>query len=519
MNDKKFDNIIKGKLDHLSPSDGQDIWSSLESKLDIVQPVQTDDTFDDTVKSHLQSHKPHYKSEHWRMLKTELITIETRKNTVFISKILELAAIFLIVFTITQLPSYIDRDQANKKTELFANIKPPAKKTIQVSESLDQPVVTQQSKKPIQQQSQINVISSIDAEKTPLTLNLDESASSGLHSNLVTDLNDQSLTGTFKVANVAVSEDDSPSSEIVTKNNAADIGMGMSSEIRSDIASSNVSDTDQSELTVEDQMQNEITQDRNHQYLENIAARDFSVPETELALIIPIKPALPAIKSRIGVSFWAAKDVNLINTPFDKLYSIASYKKEALSNAYGVNISKQSSNIEIQTGLGYMFKEYQPKLIIDEFGEFGDNYFEKSLNKISYDLASIPLNLKYHGISGAGWSAYLMLGATLNVVVNAEYDIAERLVRGKPKGARYEEPRLDQKPFIKGIFQGDNLKDNFYVTLGFGFGIEKSIVKNSSIFVQPSYFRHVLSNDIGIGPNKDKIHTSSLQVGIKTFIN
>ena len=227
MNDKKFDNIIKGKLDHLSPSERQDIWSSLESKLDIIQPVQTDDAFDDTVKSHLQSHKPHYKSEHWRMLKTELVTIETRKNTVFISKILELAAIFLIVFTITQLPSYFDSD-ANKKTELFANVPLPEKKVVPKSESSEQAVVTPQSKKPLQQQSQISDVISIDAEKTPLTLNLAEQVSSGQNFTEATDVNKKVFAETSPVANVAVFEDASSSSEIVPESNPADFVLPLS---------------------------------------------------------------------------------------------------------------------------------------------------------------------------------------------------------------------------------------------------------------------------------------------------
>ena len=518
MNDKKFDNIIKGKLDHLSPSERQDIWSSLESKLDIVQPVQTDDAFDNTVKSHLQSHKPHYKSEHWRMLKTELMTIDARKNTVFISKILELAAIFLIVFTITKLPSYFDGD-ANKKTELFANVQPPEKKVVPKSESSEQAVVTPQSKKPLQQQSQISDVISIDAEKTPLTLNLAEQVSSGQNFTEATDVNNKVFAETSPVANVAVFEDASSSSEIVPESNPADFVLPP--QIQSDVVSSNISDADQPGIAVEDPMHIEIPQDRNHQYVDNIAVRDFSVPETEMALIIPLKPVLPAIKSRIGVSFWTGNDVNLINTPFDRFYSVASYKKEALSNAYGVNISKQSSSVEIQSGLAYTLKEYQPKKVNDQYGPFGDNYFEKTLDKITYNLVSIPLNIKYHGLQGNGWSAYLMAGAALNLVVNADYDITERLVKGKPDASRYipEVARLDSKPFIKGILNGDRFKDNYYVTVGFGFGIEKNIFRNTALYIQPSYFNHILSNNIGIGPNKDKIHTSSLQVGIKTLIN
>lgn len=79
--------------------------------------------------------------------------------------------------------------------------------------------------------------------------------------------------------------------------------------------------------------------------------------------------------------------------------------------------------------------------------------------------------------------------------------------------------RLEKKPFIDGILAGENIKENYFASIGFGFGIEKKICSHTSIYIQPSYQRQILSADIGIGPNKDKIHTSSLQFGVKTLLN
>jgi len=160
-------------------------------------------------------------------------------------------------------------------------------------------------------------------------------------------------------------------------------------------------------------------------------------------------------------------------------------------------------------------------LVTEAYGQFADHYFEKSLQKISYDIANIPLNFKYHFINQTNWGAYLMAGVALNLILDAKYDINETLRQGKPPVGRFtpEQARLDEKPFITGILNGDNFKDNYFASIGFGFGIEKKILGNTSIYVQPSYQRQILSSDIGIGPNKDKIHTSSLQFGVKTIIN
>ena len=112
-----------------------------------------------------------------------------------------------------------------------------------------------------------------------------------------------------------------------------------------------------------------------------------------------------------------------------------------------------------------------------------------------------------------------MLGAAFNVIVNAAYEIPTVLVEGRPSPDRYTpvRPRLEEKEFTKGLFNGDALKDNYFATAGFGLGIEKKIFDNTSIYVQSSYHRHLLTP--GIGPKNDKIHTSSLQFGVKTILN
>ncbi|MBK7635332.1 MAG: hypothetical protein IPJ13_14435 [Saprospiraceae bacterium] len=253
------------------------------------------------------------------------------------------------------------------------------------------------------------------------------------------------------------------------------------------------------------------------QSLASLSSRQITKPESEMAMIFPMKLSRTNPSTKYAISAYASGDINLINTPFDKLYSLASYNKEALNNSYGVNFSAKKSNLELETGLGYAHRQYQPKLVTEAYGQFADHYFEKSLQKISYDIANIPLNFKYHFINQTNWGAYLMAGVALNLILDAKYDINETLRQGKPPVGRFtpEQARLDEKPFITGILNGDNFKDNYFASIGFGFGIEKKILGNTSIYVQPSYQRQILSSDIGIGPNKDKIHTSSLQFGVK----
>ena len=490
MNEKKFDDIVKEKLNELTPQGDQGIWSYLESKLEKVENsnVHADAEFDNTIKNHLLSSRPPFKSEHWRLLKAQLKTIEERKNTIFVSKILEFAAVFLIFFTFSHLSGgFLETKQKQSPAStLFANSPISDKKNNK--EIFKEEVAVNPSLKKKQPKISVN---------TPI-----ESSIASLMPELLTTFS--ATVNTTVPENVYLTNANVIPNEVISIiDNTGNDGLLF-------------------EDRIEDQKNHKQTPNSSEIKLNNIAVSLESLPlkqlDSEFALSFPLLKHEVKQSAIFSISMWAATDVNLINTPFDKFYSLASYKKEALNNSYGINFSSKKSNLELESGLGYSKRIYYPTKITEAYGVFGDNYFEKSLNKISYDVASVPINVKFHAVHSAGWSAYIMAGAALNLVLNAKYDITETLVRGRPPVGRYlpDMARLDSKPFIEGVLRGDSFRYNYFATVGFGFGIEKNIFNNTSIYIQPTYFRQVLSADIGIGPNKDKIHTSSLQIGIKT---
>ena len=73
---------------------------------------------------------------------------------------------------------------------------------------------------------------------------------------------------------------------------------------------------------------------------------------------------------------------------------------------------------------------------------------------------------------------------------------------------------MSEKKFTEGFLAHYNISDNYYVTGNMGIGFEKNIFDDTSLFIRGNYSRQFLSKDNGIGPNKDKIHTTSLQLGV-----
>ena len=499
MNNNNFDDIIKQKMQSLTPAGDRDVWADFEKKQQIKtdsSPASDDIAFDQLLTKKISHQKVSYNAHHWQLMKMHLKVIEERKNTVFVTKILEFAAIFLIVFTFFHVSDFIENENSDTPV-LYAN-----------ESSVDFKNNASNTTSP-------KIHNPKDMAEVRIKQRPDKVNQTAVLSENLTEFNVPQLRGLPIEASEVRTE-----SESYTSLQTAVISNEEHAEADNQMQTKDLTEpvTDVSSNKTE---YTEVLKSEKTKILLPIPPSPLSSIESEMALAFGMQ--MPEYKStpRYSIGVYATGDVNLINTPFDKLYSLASYNKEALNNTYGLNISRQNNNVAIETGIGYAQRVYQPEKVTEAFGQFSDHYFEKSLNKISYDIATIPLNFKYYFINHSHWGAYLMAGATLNLITDARYDISETLRQGRPSPGLYtpSEARLDEKPFINGILNGDSFKNNYFASVGFGFGLEKKLFGSTSIYVQPSYQRHVLSADIGIGPNKDKIHTSSLQFGVKTVLN
>ena len=65
---------------------------------------------------------------------------------------------------------------------------------------------------------------------------------------------------------------------------------------------------------------------------------------TEMASIFPLQISKNKSRQIIALAAFTSADINLINTPFDKVYSLPSYTKEALNKSYGFRKKKKTDN-------------------------------------------------------------------------------------------------------------------------------------------------------------------------------
>ncbi len=493
MNQEGFDHIIKGKLEGYSIDYPKtDIWDAYEQAAAKLHDQAAPESFDNAVREVLAEQKVSYTSAHWHLMKAQLKISEERKNTVYASKVLELVAIFLIVITAMYWPIY-------KNPVLPEKQRTTTERSEYADAIIPQIDFSTQNPQELNHNQNASVINSRTVSTEQSSLN---------HSYIYDHLDDHL---------------DAKSGAVILDESLAMINFKATEDqdILNDMALK-----DQIEMENIAPVQYDYDAGLDHvirsKALDVVTLASLKNDElsSEYPRMIPMEFNFPKEKSKYYLGVIASTDVNLINTPFDKVYSKASYTKEALNHTFGVTLSKKNESLEVETGAAYVKRAYQPETISENLGnEFF--YTQNTFNKIQFDILNLPLNLKYHFINQPKWSAYIMAGAALSLVMNADYAISEVQTLNRPTAGEYvsSESRLKEKPFIKGLLNNDNLKDNYFASLSFGFGIEKKIGNGTLLYIQPSYHRQVLSSDIGIGPNKDKIHTSSLAFGIKTVLN
>ena len=482
---KQFDVFIKGKIEDLPVSNSAGDWASFEHALNEANQhsISDDAAFDAFIKSSTERWHAPYNANHWNLMASQLHLIEKRKKAVIEAKIMEVTAILLLAFTLFTIPGLMMRHPE----KVPSGNMPPQHQAGYTTYNHSMSELGNVSTIPSSQEIRIG---GEQVQHTPLIMSTDHFVS--LNKNQYASQAANHLSGQI------------PSEPLPA-------AIEISHEYKTEHAGHTEATEDAS---------NAESLIRQSLPVLLLAGKNTS-PASEWAQIFPLSYTRHQEPITWYISAYANADINLINTPFDKLYSFASYTKEALNNSYGIHISRKTGNVEVETGLAYAARIYQPEIITEAFGQFGSHYFEKSLQKISFDMACLPASIKYHFIDQPSWSAYLMGNVSLNLIMNASYDIKEILVQGRPAPGRYtpEEARLDEKPFTQGLLHGGKFAENYFVTVGFGFGIQKHIFNGFSMYLQPFYNRHMLSQDIGIGPNKDKIHTSGIQMGIRAQLS
>lgn len=222
----------------------------------------------------------------------------------------------------------------------------------------------------------------------------------------------------------------------------------------------------------------------------------------------------PVISAGLGIT----------KSGYDKIYNLKSYSAYSDQYSLGLLYSVKKNKTEFQTGLRYSKRTHNPAAIIETYGSLSTNYYQISLNQISYDIVEIPLSMKYFIKSGDKTSYYAKVGVNSNFSLVNKYDIREKPLGYASPAARINsfsgkasKPILEKKEFNKGILQGGKATDNFFFTLSTELGVERKVSNKNAISFGLEYNKYYMLE--GIGPNKEKLSSLGVNIGVKHLIN
>ena len=217
------------------------------------------------------------------------------------------------------------------------------------------------------------------------------------------------------------------------------------------------------------------------------------------------------IPARLRLGLVANLAINNAYVSGGQILDISAFADKGFGYGSGISLGFKYGRWEIETGLIYAAKRYDPNIVDLPKANEKRTHFQT----VHLQTINIPATLRYnYAVLGKGkWHLYAQTGAALNVILRAEYDLAEVSAISRSKVNDITTSRISQIDFNNGLFAGDGLKANRYLSISMGAGAERYISPSWSIFVQPDFHFHFSGNRIG--PTEDRINTLNLSFGAR----
>jgi len=478
-----FDQVIREKLTQHQVGDVKG-WAALSSKID--SEISTDQTsleqsnFDQQIFSKLGGQQTNYLPESWNILEEKLDENEVLRKRLLLAGFLQFIAVFLILLSLWNW----------KGAEYIHDIKVRHQEEAQLEYAFDQ------MKESFYEQFFID----LNSRNTLLS-----------QVSIVKD-----LPTTVKTKDVEQIEEINLAS---TTQSTQDGGLVERADDISFIQHSQTAVLHTSNQAITNEF-NEDT-DRTVSSLKTLQAKDIALlnleraaPEKNPTLFFEQKKK--KFITTLGIVF--SPDVYLIRSPEDPIYPSPSYFTDSFGKSGGVTFSATHKDLEVETGILYSTVSYSPREINETYSSQG-RFYETSLQNILFNVVTLPIQIKNHINIGKKSSFYFHAGASFNTIINSNFNIKNIAIAAPlnplaPTGVN--EPLLDQKVFEPGILEGGNIFDNAFATVDIGIGFQQMVVDRLSFYVQPSLSTQFSS---GIGPNEDKLHKLSLNLGAKYQLN
>ncbi len=462
MTDQRFDDLVKSALQDYKVSEVRG-WEELSEK--VSSSDLQNQAFDSEIQDTFQGYEVPFNISHWELFKSRLELQDNLRVNLYIAKSMETVIILLLVFSFWNLASV--RQSIRTNTYIASTVTDD-------SNSLDSDVI-------------INGTVDHNESVSKFTDNVEETS---------TQL-------------VPIKTPISQSSAIFT---SMDNSFHTEEELQvaqPPIDIIQYADTPVSDINLYD--------DRSLEGLGSLASIYPNLQNLgEISLPVKTDPLLDTkrINSSIWLNTYIRGDNNIVNSSYDNVYDEPAYQARDYGLTGGVSVTIDKGIAGLETGIQYSTISYRPRLIVESYSR-ANAIYETSLQRIFFNVVSVPLNIQLNYLKRDKVSLYAQAGSSLNMIINSHYSINDQFKSNTPTLAHH--PKLEQKDFHAGFFEGGSFYDNTFLTINLALGINIKLSESMSIFGQPSYSHNI--NLYGLGPNKDWINSLSMGIGTRFRID
>lgn len=172
--------------------------------------------------------------------------------------------------------------------------------------------------------------------------------------------------------------------------------------------------------------------------------------------------------------------------------------------------SEFSRKLSLQTGAVIAYNRYDLNEVI-LIDKIDGNTQEINQSKTSHlIIVEIPLDVQYTFFQSEKWKIYGTAGLVANLISSRSYTGTQN---SAVNGISLKED-LNSNNFERGIFEGGQMDQNIFLSVGGGLGLERQLGDKISLYILPTY-RHGITPS---GTGKDNISSFSVNIGIKTAL-
>ncbi len=491
--DAQFDAVFSEKLAHVKETTAPN-WDSLEKALEIGE--KADLQFDAQVAAKLQNVSPNYQPNNWQKLLATLNANFAIREKLYRYKLIEATLMILLLLNIYQyLPTHTNfTPQESVNQKIF-----------------EQPTVDEVVM-PTPPSTKASNISTTKVNQTkPASINRTPTIQEKSVASIV--INDKEEKDTKQINTANVEQANIIAEEIVAANNV----IARNYAVTRNLSPSNSSSIGQKTgltISVGEMNQHLIAHtETGNNLIKVVPSLRPNFVESQYITPLGCKDCkYTKIPARLRLGIIANVAINNAYVSGGEILDINAFSEQGFGYGSGFSLGFKYGRWEIETGFIYAAKRYDPNIVDSPLANEKRTHFQT----VHLQTINIPATLRYnYGVFGNGkWHLYGQLGAALNVVLRAEYDLAEiasAISRSKVNDVTTS--RISQIDFNHGVLAGDGLKSNNYLSLNMGAGAERYISPSWSIFVQPDFHFHFSGNRIG--PTEDRINTLNLSFGAR----